>query len=138
MIMKRLLFHVLVSVLIGMLLSACDQDPFHQSERKISGDYYLQRWEDGKTYYIEARNRSEKSDQGGGVINGTVEKIGWSANYIFVKRRSTFQGDPNGWMLLSTRDTSIKGPYTDEAIAKMPEAIGMQFLDAGTAWQSLR
>lgn len=136
--MKRLFVPMLMSVLISMLLSACDQDPFHQSERKIAGDYYLQRWEDGKTYYIEARNSPEKSDEGGGAINGTVEKIGWNADYILVKRRSTFQGDPNGWMLLSTKDTSVKGPYTDEAIAKMPEAAGMQFLDAATAWQNLR
>lgn len=130
--------HALAILVCVLLLSACDQDPFHQSERKLAGNYYLQRWEDGRTYYIEARNGSKKSDQGGGAINGTVEKIGWNADYIVVKRRSTFQGDPNGWMVLRVKGESMAGPYTDEDLAKLPEAAGMKFLNPETAWKNLR
>lgn len=130
--------HVLEILTCTLLLSACDQDPFRQSERKLAGDYYLKRWEDGKTYYIEAKNGVEKPDQGGGAISGTVEKIGWNADYIVVKRHSTFQGDPNGWVVLRVRDANMAGPYMDEDLAKVPEASGLKFLSPEAAWESLR
>ena len=42
---------------ILMLLIAClngcmDLDPFGFSNRDIVGDYYLEKWEDGETFYL--------------------------------------------------------------------------------------
>lgn len=125
--------------LITVCFVACSYlyDP---SERKLAGGYYLQRWEDGKTYYIEKKGKSEKGEQGGGVINGTVEQIGWNADYILVRRRSTFRGDPDGWMVLQVKGRSevMKGPYNDEAMRQLPEGKGMRFMTPQEAWESLR
>jgi hypothetical protein len=133
---NRVLGYIFLILFLGLFLVACDQDPFHQSYRKIAGAYSLHRWEDGKTYYIE-KEGAQNQEQGGGVINGTVQKIGWNADYILVKRQSTYQGDPGGWILLDVKSTSMKGSFTDEEIAKMSEANGMRFLDPGEAWQNL-
>ncbi|MBT9097054.1 hypothetical protein KFZ76_04940 [Methylovulum psychrotolerans] len=133
---NRVFGHIVQIISLALLLTACDQDPFHQSYREIAGIYSLHRWEDGTTYYIENQN-AQNQDQGGGIINGTVQKIGWNANYILVKRLSTYQGDPSGWMLIDVNATSLKGPFTDQEIAKITELNGMQVLDPGDAWKKL-
>ena len=135
--LKPLLNNFVLIILSSFLLAACDQDPFHQSYKNISGKFYLHRWEDGKTYYIEEKNDSAKQNQGGGAINGTVQKIGWDADHILAKRQSTFHGDLNGWMLLDAKTGNISGPFSDLAITQMPEAKSMKFLNPEDAWNEL-
>ena len=120
---------------VALLMIGCDQDLFHLSYRKIAGDYYLHRWEDDKTYYLEDRTR-DKQD-GGGAIGGVVVQLGWNDGFILVKRHSTFAGDPDGWMIVDVKKKTIQGPYTAEEIKSMPEADGLDVLDASKAWAKL-
>jgi hypothetical protein len=134
--MRPLFFYSLLGLVCVFLLMSCDQDPLRLSYRKVAGTYDLHRWEDGKIYYLEEKGAENKN--GGGVLDGVVEQIGWNNDYIIAKRRSTFGGDPNGWMVLDVNKKTIKGPFTDEMIEKIPEAKGMRFLDSAKAWAELR
>ncbi|MBK9320661.1 MAG: hypothetical protein IPM91_18985 [Bacteroidetes bacterium] len=79
------------------------------SKRKIVGEYYLHRWEGGAPFYIvDIWGKTE----GGGLIKGTVKEIGWNNDYIFVSRKSTFGGDPDGWMIIYVSEDKITGPFT--------------------------
>lgn len=133
---ERIAYFLILSC--TLLIAACDQDPFHQSYRKIGGSYYLHRWEDGKTYYIEQKADDSKQDQGGGIINGTVEKVGWNADYIIVLRKSTYGGDTNGWMFINIKTAEIRGPFDQEAIERVTAMGGIKFLEPEKAWQELR
>lgn len=124
---------VAIVVCVTAIVS-CDQDPFRTSYRRVAGDYYLHRWEDGKTYYLEDKTRPKT---GGGVLDGVVEDIAWSENIILAKRRSTFGGDPDGWMVVNVKDKTIKGPVGDY-FSNISEAQGMTFMSAEKAWTTLR
>ena len=94
----------------ALLLCGCDQDPFGLSTRRITGNYSLERFEGG-LYYIQRKGHRK---DGGGYIEGTVEYIGWTQNEIFVKRRSTSRGDPDGWMVIDLRSDTVQGPFSEE------------------------
>jgi len=102
----------------------------------MAGDYYLQRWEDGKTYYIE--QAGQENTQGGGVLGGTVEMIGWNDHYIVARRISNFRGDPDGWLVIDVKARTTKGPFDADALAQLPEANGMKFLEPSAAWSKLQ
>ena len=131
----RLLSYSLLAMLV-FALAGCDQDIFNLSCRTVGGSYCLHRWEDGKTYYLEDKDHESKN--GGGVLGGVVEQIGWNGNYIVAKRRSTFAGDPSGWMIVDVKQRTIKGPYDDQALEKTPEAKEIALLNADKAWADLR
>lgn len=128
-------FYLVIGAVVGLLVAACDQDPLGLSYRQIAGDFYLHRWEDGKTYYIEEKGR--KNQNGGGVIGGIAVQLGWNNGYIFAKRLSTFGGDPDGWMVLDVSKKTLEGPLSDEALNNFPEAKGVKFFDAEKAWREL-
>jgi hypothetical protein len=93
---------------------------FGPKSKNLPGDYRLVQWEDGKTYYIG--KRGEKL-QGGGVAGGTIERLGWDDRYIVAWRHSTFQGDPDGWMVIDTRENGVSGPWSDEDLPKRADEI---------------
>lgn len=128
-VLIKMTFIALILVFLG-----CDQDPFRLNRRKVAGIYFLQRWEDGKIYYLEAKNGEHT---GGGVLNGTVTLIGWNENYIIAKRHSIFRGDPDGWMIINVQQQSIEGPLSDENIKTRMETKGMHFIMPEEAWKKL-
>ena len=131
---KRILISLLSVFFLPLFLASCDQDPFHQNSRKIAGVYYLQRWEDGKTYYIDKKNGD---GNGGGAIGGIALKIGWNANYILALRKATYQGDVDGWMLIDTKKQSVIGPLSEAAIANNPELKSIEVYSPQDAWKKL-
>ena len=81
------------------ILSGCDQDPFHQRERVILTGYQLEQSEDSRLFYLV---REGAKDNGGGVLDGTLKRIGWNGRYILAERKATFGGDKDGWMIVDT------------------------------------
>ena len=126
---------ILLTALIGFLGVGCDQDPFSMNSRHLVGDYALRRWEDGQTYYLEDRKLGFKD--GGGAVDGAVEKIGWNSKLIAVKRRATVERDGSGWMLVSVETKMVQGPFTDEQMQSMKEARDMTVMDASSVWAKL-
>ena len=108
-----------------------DQDPLNLSQRKVSGPYRLERFENGK-FYLE---KAGASQDGGGCIEGTVEEIGWTNGFIFAKRYATFRGDPDGWMIIEVSKQSMSGPLSNaEFKGKHP---GVQTMSPEEAWKKL-
>src|SRR2546423_13180784 len=70
--------------------AACDQDPFHLSERRLAGDYRLKQWEDFRTYYLVG---GPQPDRGGGAIDGTVLRLAWDRSPLLIQRQAAFGGD---------------------------------------------
>jgi len=127
----------LIILCIYLFLSSCLFDG--GSKNKITGNYYLHKWEGGHPFYIVDK---WGEPDGGGLINGTVQEIGWNEKYIFAKRKSTFGGDPNGWMVIDVNANKITGPFTDEELGnKQKELIGNEKIEIylpEKAWEILK
>ena len=89
-----------LSALLMLLVWSCDQDPFHMRQRQVLPGYDFEEWEDSRTYYLV---RSGDKDDGGGVLKGTVVRVGWNARYIVAERKANFGGDKNGWMIVDPK-----------------------------------
>lgn len=112
----------ILHLVMVLFFSSCLFDGGNKA--KIAGNYYLHRWEGGTLFYIVDK---WSEPNGGGLIEGTVQKVSWSEDYIFVKRKSTFGGDTNGWMIIDVYKSKIVGPFTDEEFErKQNEIVGNQ------------
>src|SRR5258708_6498701 len=81
--------------------------------RTVAGIYCLDKWEDGQSYYLNDRRGyglGGGGKDGGGVIDGTVQQIGWTDRVILVDRQAIWGGDPNGWMVIDVRQRIVRGP----------------------------
>jgi hypothetical protein len=56
------------------------------SQRKVSGPYRLERFQENGKFYLE---KAGVEESGGGRIEGTVEEIGWTNGFIFARRYAT-------------------------------------------------
>jgi hypothetical protein len=110
--------------------------PFGGNVRKVAGDFRLEQWEDGTTYYLHQRGHDD-SKEGGSIIGGTVVSIGWSSRYILAQRYSISRGDPDGWMIIDTQSGNITGPFTDAQLSAHAEAAGITTFPVAEAWRRL-
>jgi hypothetical protein len=110
----------ITTILLAAMVMMCGCLAFGPKSKDLPGDYRLVQWEDGNSYYIG--KRGEKL-QGGGVAGGTIERLGWNDRYIVAWRHSTFQGDPDGWMVIDTRENRVSGPWSDEDLTKRSDEI---------------
>lgn len=116
--------------LLLVLLAGCD----NQASRSLGGGYRLEQWEDGVTYYVV---RSDKND-GGGVIGGAVESIGWENGRIIALRKPTWGGDAAGWMVIDVQRHAVSGPISDEERKREPELRAIAIMSPAAAWSKLR
>jgi hypothetical protein len=73
--------------------------------------YSLERFDEGGTsYYLEAPGYESS---GGGVLDGTVEEIGWNQDWILARVNRIYRGDTNGWFALNIKTRQISGPFGD-------------------------
>lgn len=124
-----------LAVFCAAALTGCDTEFFNSGCRDI-GDtgYSLCRNEDGPTvFYLEP---NDQSPSGGGVLNGTVESIGWSDKTIVASRHSTFRGDRDGLMIVDIASKKIYGPIDQSVATKDYRAI--KLTSAADAWAQLR
>ena len=131
----NIVFYTILSFIL-FCLSSCLFDG--GSRNKITDNYYLHRWEGGAPFYIV----NKWGDiNGGGLIEGTVQKIGWNEDYIFVKRKATFGGDPDGWMIIDVNANRITGPFTDEEFINKQKELSenneIEIYDPAEAWKVL-
>ncbi len=134
--LTRTLGWLVVGLALGLSLFSCDQDPFGLSTRHVAGDYYLRQWEDGTTYYLDEAGREK--DVGGGLLGGTIEKIGWNSRYIIAKRDALFRGDPDGWMVVDVTRKTVQGPLPKEQVDRLAKQQGIHRYSAADAWRRLK
>ncbi|CAH1082872.1 hypothetical protein [Candidatus Nitrotoga sp. 1052] len=130
--MKKL---VILSAVLLVILTGCDVGLFNSGCRAMGDSgYSLCRNEDGPTaFYLEPNH---KAPSGGGILDGTVQSIGWNEKVIVAQRQSTFRGDPDGLFVLDIASKKVDGPIDQEIIAKQYPSI--KLMDASNAWSSLR
>ena len=113
---------------------ACDQDPFRRSERRIAGEIRLMQWEDGETYYlVTPATRSS----GGGLIDGTVRRIGWDSTHILVERDPLF-GDSLDWIVIDPSSAKVAGPYSSAQLKGLAAVQSIALVTPESAWRRLR
>ena len=117
-------------VLAAVFLLGCEQ------QHKIVGDYRLEQFEDGKTYYLHKTGQDD-SAQGGSVIGGTVLRIGWSSRYIVAEGHSIYRGDPDGLMIIDVQTGTMSGPFTETDFRARPESKDIKIYEASEAWKNL-
>jgi hypothetical protein len=119
----------------AVLLTGCiDQAPLALSLRAVAGDYYLEQFEGGR-YYLRA---GRGDGRGGGVLDGTVERLAWTPRYILAQRRASAGGVVDGWILIDVERHTAVGPLTDDVVAArsaLPRAS--EALTAAEAWKRL-
>jgi hypothetical protein len=124
----------IVLLLTTALLAGCvDQDPLGLSSRGITNGYELERFE-GTLYYLVDETGLEN---GSGVLDGSVERLGWNDRYIVAWRRADSGGDPNGWMVVDAQERNVSGPISDAELAARPELRGIRPVLAHEAWARL-
>ena len=120
---KRIAIVAILVVLVG----CSDTKP-------LPGGYELERWEDGVTFYITGPGDSNQD--GGGAIEGTVQRIAWNSRFIFAKRYSNFRGDPDGWMRIDSESKKVSGPISDEEFEDLVKSQNLKVKTAQEAWSA--
>jgi hypothetical protein len=114
------------------LLTSCDVQLFSSCKSLGSTPYVLCQWEDGKTYYLE---EDGQESSGGGVLEGTVEAMGFNQDVVVARRYAIYRGDPDGWMVVRVKGKSVSGPISDSEVkAQFHE---LEFKSARDEWRSL-
>jgi hypothetical protein len=126
-----MLRHQLAIALSLFLVSCWDLDPLGIGERHVLGDYSLEQWVNGTRYYLINAGHAEP----GGVLEGSVERIGWNDRHILAWRGAMSGQD--GWMIVDTELGTITGPMDDTGLRRHPEVRGVDAIDAGRAWNRL-
>lgn len=116
---------------VAIATAGCDQ------QRKVAGDYRLEQWEDGQTYYLHKRGHDDSSE-GGSIIGGTVLRIGWTSRCIVAERHSIYRGDADGWMIIDVQNGTMSGSFSEADVRSRLEAQGIQIYEVREAWKQLR
>ena len=126
----------IAALALAVVVVLCGCVAFGPQSKDLPGDYRLVRWEDGQRYYI---GKSGEKLEGGGVVGGTVERVGWDDRYIVAWRHAMFGGDPDGWMIIDTHENKVMGPASDDELLKqggeIPALRGIKPLPAAVVWE---
>lgn len=132
--MKIIAIRKAIIVIVMMIQTSCmDQDPFGRSTRDILGEYELEQWEDGSTYYL--KGPSALKNQAWGALEGTVGRIGWSGNTILVWQNDCGSGE--GWRMIDTKKKEVSSIISQERIDHDPHLKMITIDTAMEAWKKL-
>lgn len=120
------MIRITVAFALLAALTACGGD------LRLPGGYLLERWEDGKTFYLWAPGDSRH--EGGGAIDGTVQRIAWNNELIVAERYSTFRGDPDGWMAIDVKSHKVAGPLSSAEFSDIQAKHHFVIRSASDAW----
>lgn len=136
--MSRCSFYI--RLLIGAsLIAGCDQDIFENRCRQLFNSFYIVKWEDGKTFYLNnSCDLSNNNSNGGGMIEGTVKEIGSNSRYVFIKRMPLFSGEPEDWILIDKENHTLIGPFSSLDSNFRKKLEGVKLINANEAWNNLR
>jgi len=126
----------LVPIVLLILGSACIGwgDALH-TPRRISGAYGLFHTESGH-YKLDGPNKP--GTDAGGLVDGTIDSLGWNDTLIVARRLATFRAEGDGWMLVNMRSGQITGPHPDSVRIAVTQTTGIRLISAGSAYQELR
>jgi hypothetical protein len=79
----------------------------NQSSQALADGYVLERFEENGKYYVF--HLGDKSS-GGGVFDGTIEKIGCKGDWILAQVERLSSNDTNGWYALNVKTRQLIGP----------------------------
>lgn len=119
---------------MACLAGCMDQDPFGLGTRDIQGEYELEQWEDGSTYYL--KGPSHLTHQAWGAIEGTVGKLGWSGDIILVWQNDCGTGE--GWRIIDTKKNTISPIVDQKRIDGDPILSKIAIASAADVWQRLK
>jgi len=105
--------------------------------KSLPGNYKLERWEDGKTYYLLGPPKLFEDDSGGGLIEGVLVRIAWDDEVIAAERYANFRGDRDGWMIIDIESGKISGPVSNPEFDKIRMKHHLEIKDAREAWKEL-
>ena len=104
---------ILAGLAILVALLVCG---FNPNQRLLVGGYYLDPSEDvPHVYYVGAPGMAIN---GGGVFDGTIQRIGWNASWILAKVIRLYQGDTNGWYALNLKTGKVTGPLAGNQLRR--------------------
>ena len=113
---------ILLTALAILMVSGCNP-----SHRQLSGGYYLEQFDEGRTsYYVGAPG---KEVNGGGVFDGTVQAIGWNKDWILARVRRIYRGDPDGWYLLNLKTGQVTGPLASSELMTNPALSNIRIIE---------
>jgi hypothetical protein len=119
---RRFPFKLLTALSVILFLITAILRGWSFDNRRLSGGYILERFESG-LYYV----KSDTNDRSpGGTFEGTINKIGWTADRILANVTRIYRGDPDGWYVLSVKTGEIRGPLSDGEIAADPSLRTIQ------------
>jgi hypothetical protein len=127
---QLLLRSIAICVAVMVVVGCIDQDPFGFNRKSLVGSYSLERAEDG-SYRVVVPGQED----GGGVLEGTVEELAWSSDVILARRRATFRGDPDGWMVIEVATGVIRGPLSGDEVRADPKLAKMAPEDPTNVWK---
>ncbi|MCE2504173.1 MAG: hypothetical protein J4G05_08985 [Chlorobi bacterium] len=136
-LIKFIKYNVLIIVLI-IVFNACDIFP--PKAYKISNNYYLVQRQSQKKikYYLSYKTASV---HGGGVVDGTVQEIGWNDSIIVVRRKALANVDMDGWIVIEVPTGKVSDPFPHDLICSVLDSLGckdLKLLNVMEAWKSLQ
>jgi hypothetical protein len=99
-----------------MVMSGCADN---WQKKTVTGPYYLEKSGEN-SYYLQLKGHEV---EGVGIIEGTVEQIGYSNSIILAYRNPCYGGDRAGWMVIDTVTHKITGPISDSERQKNYKVI---------------
>lgn len=129
--MKRFAYRLpLVAFLLATVVGCSDT-------KSLPGNYKLERWEDGQTYYLLGPSKQSEDLNGGGLIGGVVVRMAWDGEIIGAERYATFRGDPDGWMIIDIKSGKISGPVSKPEFDAIRIKRRLDVKEARVAWEEL-
>jgi hypothetical protein len=103
--------------------------------KDLSDRFCLEKFEEDDSFFLRDKNNYEEF--GSGKIEGVVVEIGWNKEDIFVYRKSTFGGDPDGWMIVNKSTGYIDGPFDRNNSSITDKLKNVALKRAAEAWDEL-
>ena len=129
--MKNIAYRILVPAVLLVTFMGCGDT------KSLPGNYRLERWEDGKTYYLLGPPNQTGDVGGGGLIGGLVDRMAWDGEIICAERYATFRGDPDGWMIVDIKSGKISGPVSKLEFDAVRIRRRLEVKEASVAWDEL-
>ncbi|MGG7604378.1 hypothetical protein [Massilia sp. BKSP1R2A-1] len=129
--MKNTAYRLLLAVSLLVAVIGCSDT------KSLPGNYKLERWEDGKSYYLHGPSKLFEGQSGGGVIDGVLVRIAWDREVIAAERYAIFRGDPDGWMIIDIKSGKISGPVSNPEFDAIRIKRHLKVKEAREAWEEL-
>jgi len=134
-----------ILLLLCLTAAGCAMGDIFKPHRRVTGDYCLEQWEEGRVRYVLVgcgpTATLKKGHYDNGIVDGSVERVGWDQRFIIAWRRAVARADGDGWMVVDTKSQTIEGPFGEEAWATrrqdVPDWEAIEIHEVDLAWKLL-